>query len=43
MTEEDRLEQECSEDGISRNIRDQSQNNSNAFIQIHKTIVNLNN
>lgn len=43
ITEEGRLEQECSDGGISRYIRDQSQNDSNASIQIHKTIVNHNN
>jgi len=42
ITEEGRLEQECSDGGISRYIRDQSQNDSNASIQIHKTIVNHN-
>lgn len=43
ITEEGRLEQECSDGGISRYIRDQSKNNSNASIQINKTIVNHNN
>lgn len=43
ITEEGRLEQECSDGGVSRYIRDLSQNNLKASVQIHKTIVGHNN
>ncbi len=39
ITEEGRLEQECSDGGISRYIRDQVQNNLKDLVQVYKTIV----
>lgn len=42
ITEEGKLQQECSDGGISSYIRDLSQNNLKASVQIYKTIVGHN-